>query len=282
MAGARDHVELRAADPPRPLAPVADRQQRVALAPDDHRRALDLGQLVAPGVAPAAPRGGERRAEAGIRRGRQRHVDEVGGERRPGRRRCTSARACAAAGARRRPRGSAAPAARPSSAPRIIEIALRRSARVGTMPAASISTRPLHQRRRAQRQLGRHPAAQRAAGDDHLVEPEPLAEALDRARVAGDRDPVRAGRGGAEAGQVDGDHAVRRAPARAASPATPSSCRRARAATAPAGRPRRARRRRAGRGRRRPCRPSSPRRRAPRSACCRSCDRMIACSVNER
>ena len=30
----------------------------------------------------------------------------------------------------------------PSSAPRIIEIALKRSARVGTMPAASISTRP--------------------------------------------------------------------------------------------------------------------------------------------
>ncbi len=91
----------------------------------------------------------------------------------------------------------------PNSAPRIIEIDLKRSPRVGTMPAASISTRPFTSDGRAQRQLGGHPAAQRAARDDDFVEPEPLAEALDRARVAGDRDAVRAGRGRAEAGQVD-------------------------------------------------------------------------------
>ena len=261
MAGVRDDVELRAADPPRPLAARGGAGSSASRSPQTisvgHSISVSWSHQASLQLRRAAVNAG---LEAGVGRGRQRHVDEVGGERRRDRRRVYLSASLRSRGREaiglpepRRQRRAEFGAAHHRD--RLEALGAR-----GDHAGGVDQHEALHERRRAQRELGGHPAAQRAAGDDDLVEPEPLAEALDRARVAGDRDAVRAGRGRAEAGQVDGDHAVRRAPPTAASRATPSSCRRARGAAAPAARPRPALRTRAGRGRHRPCGSARPRR----------------------
>ena len=86
------------------------------------------------------------------------------------------------------------------------------------------------------RELGRDEAAHRVADDRRRVDPELVEQAVEHARVAGDRDLLGGHRRVPEAGQVDRDHAVLARRTRAAAPASSARSPTARARTPAAGR----------------------------------------------
>ena len=256
-------------------------QQRVALAPDDQRRALDLGQLVAPGVAPAAPRGGEGGAEAGIGCGWQRHVDQV--RREPGgighgvlERELAQPRARGHGGAE--PRRERRPELGPAHHRHRLEALGARGHHAGRVHEDQ-AAHPLRAHAARARPRPSRPAScprgrsRRVRGDRR--------SARSCARSPGSRcRPSPAPRPRSPAGRRPAPAAG--ATARAASPATPSSCHRARAGAGRAGRPHRDRRTRGDRDRRPRSAPGLP---IPASAMtaspasCRSWRRMIACEL---
>ena len=119
----------------------------------------------------------------------------------------------------------------------------RRRRFVIEMPAAATRHEPLHALREADRHLGGHEAAHRVADHDARAEVELLAERVDLARVARDRDLLRRHLGVAEARQVHARCSGASARSTAGSRASSASCRTGRGRTRSA-RPRRRRGRR--------------------------------------